>query len=115
MVVFYLVSQDPQKIKTAYEEILKAGLAEQIFLDDAVSSFSLVDGNIKMASQLRLIFITKAMLFDDIEDLLSTKISGNDFRMYSTPVTQIDEATGKATREKLPDTIQNDGKPINPS
>ncbi|MEZ5172200.1 MAG: hypothetical protein R2850_01470 [Bacteroidia bacterium] len=115
MIVFYLVSNSEENTSRACELILNAGFAHQVFADHAVDSFRVIEGMIQQEELIRLIFLTKAMLFDDIERLLSQEIPEHDFRIYSTPVTQVDGATGKAIRERLPDGIQSSVTPTNPS
>jgi hypothetical protein len=115
MIVFNLLSKNEVFCRMACQEILDAGYALQIFLDENIHEFRLNHGSLEKDRLFKLVFITKARLFDDIERLLSEKIPENDFRLFSNPVTQIDFKEGERIRNQLPDGAPPPKDPTNAS
>ncbi len=115
MIVFNLLTRKAEQAKEAGKIILEANYALQIFMDEAISEFHLEDSKMVEGKLYRIIFITKAMLFDDIEHLLNTRFPDNNFRLYSTPITQLDSREADKIRSLLPSGQNSPKLPINPS
>jgi hypothetical protein len=115
MIVFNLLTRKIEHAKEAGKIILEANFAMQIFMDEAISEFHLEDSNMVEGRLYRIIFITKAMLFDDIEYLLNTHFPDNSFRLYSTPITQLDAREADKIRTILPSGQNTPKPPIKPS
>jgi hypothetical protein len=115
MIVFNLLSHNENLSKLACKEILQAGFALEIFLDENIHEVCFENNTVVQHKLFKLAFITKARLFDDIERLLTEKIPKNDFRFYSNPVTQIDVQEGLKIRTQLTDGLPPGKSPTNPS
>lgn len=115
MIVFNLITKHHKLARLAAEKVLKENMAMNVFIDEEIAELSIVDEKLVEDKSYRLIFLTKGMLFDDIESLLNEYIEGNDFRYYSTPVTQISNELASTMRKSLVNQRVLAKAPTNPS
>ncbi|MDX2173416.1 MAG: hypothetical protein SFY56_09860 [Bacteroidota bacterium] len=52
-------------------------------------------------STIRLYFITKALLFDSIEQEINTNFYSNDLIIYATPISHISKELGEILRKNI--------------
>lgn len=99
MIVVTLLTLSSHHAKTVTELVLTERLATDVFLDEAIDNYCLAaDGTIGTQPLYRVIFLTKALLYRRIELLLQGRFPTNDFRIYATPVTQVNEAEAERVR-----------------
>lgn len=100
MIVFNLLTLNPAHAQAAARLMLTEHLATNVFLDEAVGNLGLLaDGTVGTEPLYRVIFLTKALLCRPIEELLQTQFPDNDFRIYGTPVTHVNEAEAELVRQ----------------
>ncbi len=102
MIIFNLLTPTRKQAEQACELILRRKFALHCFIDEAIDEYILEDNNIAHIQLIRVICITKAMLFNDIEKAIQEHFIGNDFRYYATPVTQVDDKEATRMRKELP-------------
>lgn len=115
MIVFNLITKHHSLAKLAAEKVLKEKMAMNVFIDEEITELSIMNDKLNEGKSYRLIFLTKGMLFDDIEFLLNEFIPENDFRYYSTPVTQISNDLASNMRKSLINQRVQVNAPTNPS
>lgn len=97
MVSFNLLTLNAGHAQAVVRLVLTESLATDVFVDEAIANHRLgADGQIGTEPLYRVIFLTKALLIRTIEDLLSQTFPDNDFRIYATVVTHVNE--GEAAR-----------------
>ena len=89
MIVFTLLTLSAQHARTATHLVLTERLATDVFLDEAIGTQPLY----------RVLFLTKALLYRRIELLLQARFPDNDFRIYATPVTHVNDAEADRVRQ----------------
>lgn len=102
MIIFNLLTPTRKQAERACELILRKKFALHCFIDEAIDEYVLDENEVVHIQLVRVIFITKAMLFNDIENSINEVFVGNDFRYYATPVTQVDNNEAKRMRKELP-------------
>jgi hypothetical protein len=102
MIIFNLLTPTRKEAEQACELILRKKFALHAFIDEAIDEYILEDDEIVHIQLVRVICITKAMLFNDIEQAIHQEFIGNDFRYYATPVTQVDDKEAQRMRKELP-------------
>ena len=102
MIIFTLLTRSNPEAHQVCELLLTQKMAIQVFIDEAIDEYHLQEEKLIQDKLFRVICLTKAMLFDDIERLISTHFPENEFRYYSTPVTQIDARIADQIRKTLP-------------
>ena len=100
MILFNLLTLEAAHATAVTDLLLREQLATDIFVDEAIANYHRDETtNAVVTQQLyRVIFLTKAMLYRDIEKLLATTFPGNDFRYYATAVTQVDDREADRVR-----------------
>jgi len=102
MIIFNLLTPTRKQAEQACELILRKKYALHCFIDEAIDEYVLDEGEIVHIQLVRVICITKAVLFNDIEIAINEYFIGNDFRYYATPVSQVDNNEAKRMRKELP-------------
>ena len=99
MILFNLLTMNAPHAQTATELVLTERLATDVFLDEAIGNHCLrADGTIGTQPLYRVLFLTKALFYRRIELLLQERFPGNDFRIYATPVTHVNDAEADRVR-----------------
>ncbi|GAB2941240.1 hypothetical protein GCM10027048_02130 [Hymenobacter coalescens] len=100
MLLFCLLTLRPDHARTAAHLVLTGRLATDVFLDEAIGNLTLGPaGDVVNAPLYRVLFLTKARLCSCIEQMLQTHFPANDFRIYATPVTHVNEAEAARVRQ----------------
>ena len=100
MIVFTLLTLSAQHARTATHLVLTERLATDVFLDEAIGNHCLAaDGTVGTQPLYRVLVLTKALLYRRIERLLQARFPGNDFRIYATPVTHVNDAEADRVRQ----------------
>ncbi len=101
MVLFNLLTLDSAHAQAITELILREHLATDVFVDEAIANYRFDPATAAITYQplYRVIFLTKAMLYRDIEHQLLTQFPNNDFRYYTTAVTQVDDREADRIRQ----------------
>jgi hypothetical protein len=102
MIIFNLLTPTRKEAEQVCELILRKKFALHAFIDEAIDEYIMEDNEIIHIQLVRVICITKAMLFHDIEQAIHLHFIGNDFRYYATPVTQVDNKEAERMRKELP-------------
>lgn len=103
MVVFTLLTLSAAHAQAATRLLLTEHLATDVFLDEAIGNHCLApDGSVGTQPLYRVLFLTKALLCRRIEELLQAQFPGNDFRIYATPVTHVNDAEADRVRQLCP-------------
>ncbi|MBT9394851.1 hypothetical protein KLP40_16925 [Hymenobacter sp. NST-14] len=100
MILFNLLTLSADHAHRATQLVLTEHLATDVFVDEAIDNYCLrPDGTIGTQPLYRVLFLTKALLCRRIEELLQARLPGNDFRIYATPVTHVNEAEADRVRQ----------------
>lgn len=100
MIVFTLLTLNAHHAQTATRLVLTERLATDVFLDEAIGNHCLApDGTIGTQPLYRVLFLTKALLCRRVELLLQAQFPTNDFRIYATPVTHVNDAEADRVRQ----------------
>lgn len=103
MILFNLLTMSPQQSRQVIQLVLTERLATDVFLDEAVGNYCLApDGTLGTEPLYRVHFLTKALLCRPIEELLHRHFPVNDFRIYATPVTHVNDAEAERVRQLMP-------------
>lgn len=99
MILFNLLTLSADHARQATRLVLTEHLATDVFVDEAIDNHCLLpDGTIGTQPLYRVLFLTKALLCRRIEQRLQAEFPGNDFRIYATPVTHVNEAEAERVR-----------------
>ncbi|MDX1628587.1 MAG: divalent cation tolerance protein CutA [Fulvivirga sp.] len=90
IVIFYKAKNENEGAKVA-SELLNSRLSNSIDQLPMVKSFSYAQGKIKEDHEVLLIIKTKALLYTAIENKVKGLTKSNNPKMYSVPMTQIDD------------------------
>ncbi|SDX43158.1 hypothetical protein [Hymenobacter psychrophilus] len=100
MIVLNLLTLSPDRAKRVTHLMLTEHLATDVFVDEAIANHYLTpEGTVAEEPLYRVIFITKALLYRRIEELLEQHFPANDFRVYATLVTQVNETEAERIRQ----------------
>ena len=101
MILFNLLTLQTEHAQAVTELMLREQFATDVFVDEAIANYHLdpVSRALVNAPLYRVIFLTKAMLYRDIERRLSVSFPANDFRYYATVVTQVEEREAERIRQ----------------
>jgi hypothetical protein len=99
MILFNLLTLNALQAHAVTQLVLTERLATDVFVDEAIANHRLLpDGRVGTEPLYRVLFLTKALLYRRIEQLLQDQFPANDFRIYATPVTQVNEAEAERVR-----------------
>lgn len=100
MILFNLLTMSAQHAKAATRLVLTQRLATDVFVDEAIDNYCLApDGTVANQPLYRVLFLTKALLYRRIEVQLQTHFPVNDFRIYATAVTHVNDAEAERVRQ----------------
>ncbi|GAA3980413.1 hypothetical protein [Hymenobacter antarcticus] len=100
MILFNLLTMSARHAREATQLVLTQHLATDVFVDEAIDNYCLgADGTVGVQPLYRVLFLTKALLYRRIEELLTTHFPGNDFRIYATAVTHVNDAEANRVRQ----------------
>jgi len=100
MVLFNLLTLSADQARAVTRLVLTERLATDVFVDEAIANHCLLpDGSLGTEPLYRVIFLTKALLYRTIEEALRTSFPANDFRIYATAVTHVNDAEAVRVRE----------------
>ncbi|GAA4350483.1 hypothetical protein GCM10023185_08240 [Hymenobacter saemangeumensis] len=99
MILFNLLTLNAQHAQAATHLLLTERLATDVFVDEAIANHRLTPaGTVGTQPRYRVIFLTKALLYRQIESLLNQEFPNNDFRIYTTAVTHVNDAEAEQIR-----------------
>ena len=100
MILFNLLTLSAPQAHAVTRLVLTERLATDAFVDEAIANHRLLPaGRVGAEPLYRVLFLTKALLYRPIEELLQARFPANDFRIYATPVTQVNEAEAARVRQ----------------
>ncbi|RFP65601.1 hypothetical protein D0N36_07845 [Hymenobacter lapidiphilus] len=100
MIIFNLLTLNAKHARHVTQLMLTQHMANDVFVDEAIANHYLtLQGTVAEQPLHRVIFITKALLYRRIEELLEEHFPDNDFRIYATPVTQVNAAEAERVRQ----------------
>ena len=103
MILFNLLTLSAPDAHRVTQLVLTERLATDVFVDEAIANHALApDGTVGTEPLYRVLFLTKALLYRRIEELLQAQFPTNDFRIYATPVTHVNEAEADRVRQLRP-------------
>ncbi len=103
MILFNLLTLDAQQARAATQLILTERLATDVFVDEAIANYHLeaTTGELVNRPLYRVMFLTKALLYRDIELVLQAGFPANDFRCYATAITQVNDCEADRVRQLI--------------
>lgn len=90
IIIFYKPRDKKQSLEIAHG-LIEARLSNSIDELPVVRSFSYSRGKVKEDEEVLLIIKTKALLYTQVENKIKEITNANNPKMYSLPMTQIDE------------------------
>lgn len=96
MILFNIIQNDEKKA----EDISSYLIQKQYALQTHIDVNSIFNSNLKNKT-VRLFFITKALLYSDIEKDIKENFYSEDLIIYATPISHINEEYGEIIREKI--------------
>lgn len=100
MVLYNLLTLSPQHAQAVTALVLTEHLATDVFVDEAIANHRLMpDGTVGTEPLYRVLFLTKSLLYREIEQLLQQHFPVNDFRTYATAVTHVNDAEAERVRQ----------------
>ncbi len=100
MILFNLLTLSGVQAQAVTRLVLTEHLATDVFVDEAIANHCLrPDGSVGTEPLYRVIFLTKALLYRTIEETLHTAFPANDFRIYATAVTHVNDTEAVRIRE----------------
>ena len=90
MITLNLIVTDKEKIDHVVNSILRNQFALNVIVGDAMDSYHLSSSGEKILSVVYTIqFVTKSLLFNQIERSLKKEFEGMDFYIYAAPAVHI--------------------------
>lgn len=100
MIIFNVITKDRAHAEQIMQHLLHEKYAETVQLD--LESINFFENNqVIMRSSIKLSFITKALLYKDIEDAIEKLFPKHDFLIYSIPITQMNDVYANELRTYL--------------
>ncbi len=101
MILFNLLTLSSEEAQGVMKLILREKFTTDVFVDEAIANYHLDSASGEVINQplYRVIFLTKAMLYRDIEQALSAAFPNHQFRYYATAVTQVDDREADRLRQ----------------
>lgn len=91
MIVILYKTQNQIEGTRISHELIKSRLCNSIDELPVLKSFSYVDGKVEEHQEVLLLIKTKALLYSRVEKKIKELTSDENPKMYSLPMTQIDE------------------------
>ena len=100
MILFNLLTLRADHALAVTELVLRERFAHDAFVDEAIATYHLDVATDTLINRplYRVLFLTKAMLYRDLEQRLATAFPDHDFRYYATAITQVDEREANRIR-----------------
>ncbi len=95
MILFNVIQNDEKKAEEMSSFLIEKEYALQTHID--VNSLLTIDSKRKT---VRLFFITKALLYSNIEKEIKENFFSDDMIIYATPISHINEEYGEMLRAK---------------
>lgn len=95
MILFNVIQNDEKKAEEMSSFLIQKEYALQTHID--VNSLLTIDSKRKT---VRLFFITKALLYSNIEKEIKENFFSDDMIIYATPISHINEEYGEILRAK---------------
>lgn len=96
MIIFNIIQNNEKKAEEISAFLIEKNYATQTHIDVNVIS------NINSKKQtIRLFFITKALLYNEIERQIMNLFHSNEMMIYATPISHINEEFGDLLRNKI--------------
>lgn len=96
MILFNIIQSDEKKAEEMSSFLIEERYALQTHID--VNTILTVDSRKKT---IRLFFITKALLYSNIEKDIKDRFFSDDMIIYATPISHINEEFGEIHRAKI--------------
>ncbi len=100
MIVLNIITKNISEIETIMKEIITNRFAQSVQLDHEVKHI-LINGKLSELKTPKISFITKALLYNEIETFLHHKFPTTDFMIYSIPISQMNLEHSNKLREYL--------------
>lgn len=96
MILFDIIQNNEDKAKAISEFLITSNYAIQTHID--TNNIYAINEN---KQTIRLFFVTKALLFSEIEKKVKDNFYSDDLLMFATPISHINEEFGTLLREKI--------------
>jgi hypothetical protein len=100
MIVLNIITKNVSEIEAIMKEIIINRFAQSVQLDHEVKHI-LIGEKLNEVKTPKISFITKALLYNEIETFLHHKFPTTDFMIYSIPITQMNREHSSKLREFL--------------
>jgi len=101
MIVFNIITNNHELIDPLMNCILNNHYAQSVQLDHEIKHVLENDNSVKEVKTPKISFITRAVLYGEIEETIKSVFPGNDFMFYSIPISQMNEKHGNMLRNTL--------------
>lgn len=101
MIVFSVITKKEDDVVKIMNLILKQKYAQSVQLDHEVKHILNSKNELEIIKTPKLSFITKALLYSEIEDCLLTNFSEENLIVYSTPISQMNKEHSSVLRDFL--------------
>ncbi len=96
MILFDIIQNNEEKAKAISEFLVSNKYAVQTHIDT-----NNIYGLNENKQTIRLFFVTKALLYSEIEKKIKEHFYSEDLLMFATPISHINEEFGALLREKI--------------
>jgi hypothetical protein len=90
MILLHFAFDNEQELQLAAQKLLVEKLAVDLTYDSSFNSLRLIDGKLQIAPVFLMTGITKALLFNKIENILKEHLEKKVLNLYSTPIVHMD-------------------------
>jgi len=101
MIILTVITKKEEEVPLVMEHILENKYAKSVQLDHEVNHFLNDKKQLTAVKTPKLSFISKALLYKDIESSLFNRFGKDHFIIYSEPVGQMNEDYGNELRTYL--------------
>lgn len=101
MIILSVITKKEEEVPLVMEFLLENNYAKSIQLDHEINYFLTEGRRSATAKAPKLSFITKALLYREIESSLFKRFGQDHFTIYSVPVGQMNEEYGNELRAYL--------------
>lgn len=100
MILLNVITKDEKVLDTIIQQVLEHKFSKSVQLDHEVN-FYLHGSEIREIKTPKVSFITKALLYKEIEELLFDIAGSHNITIYSIPIGQMNEAYANEIRNYL--------------
>lgn len=101
MIILSVITKKEQEVPMVIAHLLENNYAKSVQLDEETNYYLNNDKQLTKIKTPKLSFITKALLYKDIESSLFKKFGQDHFTIYSVPVGQMNDDYGNELRNYL--------------